>query len=82
MIPLERSLAALVMERGETGYVADVSQRPDLQLPRAAARELFRSALSTPLRLRGAVVGVLELYSNQPRDWTREQIRLVEWHFG
>ncbi len=75
----ERSFASLIVERGETGYLEDIALRPDLQCLEGSAGDPFRSLLAAPLRMRGQIMGVVEIFSRQPRRWTVEQFRLIEW---
>lgn len=76
--PLEGSLAQVVLQKDQTAYVDDLQRRPDLSAPFDQAGR-FRSALATPVRLRGRNAGILVVCSRQPAHWTQEQFRLVEW---
>jgi signal transduction histidine kinase/CheY-like chemotaxis protein len=78
-LPAEATLAMMVLERGQPAELADTGLRCDLQLPRPANGRVFRSVLSSPLRLHGRAVGVLEVYSLEPRSWTPRQVELLEW---
>ncbi len=77
-IPLESSFASLVLTRGRTGYLDDISLRPDLRIPQPRSGEPLRCVLASPLRVGGWPIGTLEVYSHQPCSWTDEQIALVE----
>jgi signal transduction histidine kinase/ActR/RegA family two-component response regulator len=79
VIPYERSLASLVMERGETGFLENVGLRPDLAFPESNHHSPFHSVLATPLSVGSTVLGVLEVYSVQPRAWGPSQMRMIEW---
>lgn len=72
------SFAALVMGEGRTAFLDDIAARPDLVVPEPPSRK-FRSVLGTPLRLRDQWVGALELYSYEPRSWTKQEFSLLEW---
>jgi len=76
--PFAKSFAAVVMAHDRTAFVDDLDARPDLFAPGAAGKR-FRSVLATPLRMRGAVVGAVKIYSEHPRTWTSEQFRMIEW---
>ncbi len=52
---------------GKVVDVADVRSNPMLQYPEAAVQEGIGSILAAPLALKDKVVGVLRLYSAQPR---------------
>lgn len=74
-----RSFASLVMEQGRSAYLADVTTRPDLQMPQPLIGPPLRSVLAAPVWMEGRVVAAIEVYSQQPRQWTDEQFRVVEW---
>ena len=74
----DRSFTALVLERGQTGYVQDVALRPDLRIPRPDAGEPLRSILATPLKVRGEALATVEIYSKRPHEWTRQEIVMIE----
>jgi signal transduction histidine kinase len=77
-IPNERSFATLVLTRDRTGYIEDLSLRPDLSVPQPHTGEPVVAILATPLRVRGKAVGSLEVYSRHKTNWSQEQISLVE----
>ena len=77
-IPADQSFAALVLSKGRTGYIEDVSLRPDLRIAQPKEGEPMVAILATPLRLRGVPVGSLEVYSRHRTSWNQEQIALVE----
>lgn len=79
--PFARSFAAVVMAHDRTAFVDDLEARPDLIAPGTAGRK-FRSVLATPLRIHGRVAGAVKIYSEQPRSWTAEQFRMIEWVAG
>jgi signal transduction histidine kinase/ActR/RegA family two-component response regulator len=74
-----RSFSTLVAESGQTAALHDAAIRPDLELPQPSAGRPFRSAIGTPIWLEGQPVATLEVYSHQPREWTEEHFRVVEW---
>jgi len=77
-IPVASSFATLVLAKGRTGYIEDLALRPDLIIPQPREGEPLKAILATPLRVRGAPVGSLEVYSRQNTSWNQEQISLVE----
>ena len=77
-IPLDQSFAVLILGKGRTGYIEDISLRPDLRIPQPKAGEPMVAILATPLRVRGLPVGSLEVYSRQKTTWSQEQVALVE----
>ena len=78
-LPLDRTLAAVVMARGEGGFLEDVALRPDLVFPQPLADSAIRAALAAPVRIHGEMLGALEVYSTETRRWSAEQKRLLEW---
>jgi signal transduction histidine kinase/ActR/RegA family two-component response regulator len=77
-IPAEKSLAAMVLECGETGYIADLSLRPELQIPSSLTGGPMQSILSAPLHLGPGRVGTLEVYTRQPHAWTKHETSVIE----
>lgn len=79
---VEQSFAQLSTETGRTAYVSDTLLRPDLEMPQPAegsGRSRLRSILISPLRLKGRIVGAVEAYSEQPREWTEADFQVIEW---
>jgi PAS domain S-box-containing protein len=74
----EGSFARLVIEKNHTGYLEDISLRPDVSIPQPKEGEPFRSVLAAPLRISGEAIGVLEVYSRDRRTWSDEQMAMVE----
>jgi signal transduction histidine kinase len=77
-IPYAHSFASLVIERGQSGYLEDVTVRPDLQFPQTASGQACGAILAAPLKVGRRTVGSLEVYAPQPRSWSSEQVALVE----
>lgn len=78
LLPFDRSFARLVLERNQTGYLEDISLRPDVMTPQPKEGEQFRSILAAPLRINGHAVGTLEAYSRERKNWSDEQIGMIE----
>jgi signal transduction histidine kinase len=77
-LPFAQSFTALIMSLGQTGYLEDLSLRPDLCIPQPREGEPFRSVLSSPLRVRGHCVGTVEVYAPQRQSWGEAQIAMIE----
>ncbi|HSU67014.1 MAG TPA: ATP-binding protein [Tepidisphaeraceae bacterium] len=77
-ITSEQSFGALILSRGRTGYIEDLSVRPDLRVPQPKAGEPIAAILATPLRVRGVPIGSLEVYSRHKTSWNQEQVALLE----
>ena len=78
VVPHEQSFAALVFEQGRTGYLEDVSLRPELRVPQPTAGEPVVAVLATPLVVKGNAIGTLEVYSRERRSWSDDQLALAE----
>jgi GAF domain-containing protein len=63
---------------GRTVFVPDVATDERVLYREQAKQEGIASMLSVPMKLRGAVVGVLRLYTAIPREFTEEETRFVE----
>lgn len=77
-LPLSQSFASLVLARGQTGYIEDLTLRPDLVVPRVPGEERFRSVLGSPLRVHGRGIGTIEIYHRQKQAWSDSQVALIE----
>jgi len=73
------SFGALAIEAKKTAALPDVMARPDIQLPQPAVGAPFRSVLASPIWINGQIIGAVEIYAREPRDWTEEEFRLVQW---
>jgi sugar diacid utilization regulator len=66
-------------EQGRTVVVPDVMEDEAFAPWRPLAREYeYRSMMSVPLRVRGRVIGVLNGYSANPREYSAAQLDVVE----
>jgi signal transduction histidine kinase len=75
--PFARSFCAVLVSEERTASV-DLGKRPDFALPHMNGTQ-FRSLLGTPLRIKGQIVGAVKAYSDEPKEWTREHFRIIEW---
>ena len=67
-----------VIDEDKPVVLFDVANEPGFQYPQEAQKEGIRSVLVVPLRLHGAIIGVLRVYSAQPHRFSGEEIALVE----
>jgi signal transduction histidine kinase/putative methionine-R-sulfoxide reductase with GAF domain len=77
-IRMDQSFASLVLSRGKTAYIEDLSLRPDLAVLQPRSGAPMVSVLAVPLRVGGWPVGTLELYSARKTAWSEEQVALAE----
>jgi len=78
-VPLDRSLAGLVVREGRTASLDDLSLRPDFLFATPVGNRPFRSVLAAPLAAEAKVTGAVEFYSTEPGPWTQDAFRLAEW---
>ena len=68
---------AYVARRGRSLTIEDFGKDPRFVLPAFAARERVTGYLGVPLKLGKEVLGVLEVYTREPRRFTADEIRLL-----
>ena len=68
---------ASVARRGRSLTIEDFSKDNRFVLPAFAARERVTGYLGVPLKLGKEVLGVLEVYTREPRRFTADEIRLL-----
>lgn len=62
---------------GKAVSVYDVAQDPTATYPKEMAEEGIKSILSVPISLKGKVIGVMRLYTSEPRDFTDDEITFM-----
>lgn len=70
--PLDRATL-----KGEPVWVEDVRRDSRFQYPEAAEREGLVSALCVPVTLHDEIIGVLRVYSDQRREFDREEVEFL-----
>ena len=74
-IDADHSLAACM--KGEIVHILDTANDPRIQYPEEAKAEGIVSMLSVPMMMSDRVVGVLRLYTSQPRSFSEEELMFV-----
>ncbi len=64
--------------KGKIVHIPDVQSDPQIQYPDDAGAEGIVSILSVPMILRERVVGVLRLYTSEPRTYSEEELHFVQ----
>ena len=64
--------------QGKTISVYNVIEDPRAQYPKEAEEEGIASIISVPLRIKGGVIGVMRLYTPEPREFSSEEINSAE----
>ena len=68
---------AFVARRGRSLTIEDFAKDTRFVLPAFASRERVTGYLGVPLKLGKEVVGVLEVYTREPRRFTADEVRLL-----
>jgi len=63
---------------GKTISVYNVIEDSSAQYPKEAEEEGIASIISVPLRIKGRVIGVMRLYTPDPREFSEEEINSAE----
>jgi signal transduction histidine kinase len=63
---------------GKSVCISDVLNDPRIQYPEAARREGIASMLSIPMRSYGGVRGIMRIYSDKRREFTKEEIDFLD----
>ena len=63
---------------GTTVMVEDCASDPRIQFPKEFTEEGIVSLLTVPLRVRGQVIGVMRLSTKERREFTEQELRLIE----
>lgn len=71
----DKSITEAMM--GKAVSIYDVASDPRAIYPKEAAEEGIRSILSVPISLKGTVIGVLRLYTSEPRDFSDDEITFI-----
>jgi signal transduction protein with GAF and PtsI domain len=69
-----------IAESLQDGPVAiyDVTDDPRIQYPEAAQKEGIASILAVPIYVRGEVVGAMRVYTDEPWEFTLEDVNFVQ----
>jgi GAF domain-containing protein len=75
--PLDSEISILESLEGTPVMVYDATNDSRIQYPEEAKKEGIASILSVPIPVKGNVIGVLRIYTSQPREFTDDEIELV-----
>ena len=64
--------------KGKTIHLRDATGDGRFQYPEAARKEGLISVLSTPLMVDGKAIGLIRVYSDSERDFTRDESEFME----
>ncbi len=75
--PIDADYSIAECLRGKIVHIPDVLSDPQVQYPEDAEAEGIVSILSVPMILRERVVGVLRLYSAEPRSYSENELQFA-----
>ncbi len=75
-VDAERSIAEAL--EGRVVAVADCATDPRVQYPRQCVEEGLRGILTVPLETRGQVIGVMRLFTAEPREFGGDEIEFFK----
>jgi PAS domain S-box-containing protein len=77
-IPIDRSPSGVVLKTGQYYVVPDIFEEPGDKPGMDFARELgFSAQLSMPMKRKGEVIGLLNIYMTDPHEFTQGEIAFV-----
>ncbi len=62
---------------GKAVSIYDVDSDPRATYPQQAAEEGIKSILSVPINLKGNVIGVMRIYTSEPREFSDDEITFI-----
>jgi GAF domain-containing protein len=77
-IPVGQSVSGLAVRDRKTLSIKDVQSDPRYAYPDVARKEGLRSLLCVPMMVQDKILGVLNLYTTEVRDFPDEEIRLLQ----
>lgn len=75
--PMSVDLSMAEALKGHPVAVLDAGRDPRVQYRSQAVTEGIASMLSVPIRLRDQVIGVMRVYTDEPREFSTEEIEFV-----
>jgi signal transduction histidine kinase len=76
-LDIHSSLVGRVLHTGAAVCVEDVRREPAFRLADVAEREELRGLLSVPMRSKGQIVGVLNVYTGETRNFRSHDVTLL-----
>ncbi len=76
-IDSSKSLAETT-QTGKPVWIRDATVDSRIQYPDEAKKEGIASILSVPLKIRGEVIGALRVYTSEEREFSEQEIRILE----
>jgi len=76
-LKLGEGVAGKVAATNKPIIVPDVTQKKEYRFRDIAVKEGLRSLLCVPMRMKGKVIGVINLYTSKPHRFTQSEINLL-----
>jgi len=77
-IKIWEGISGRALQEQRTIQVADVSKAPDFRYPEVARKEGLVSLVTSPIKVNGRALGVLNGYSSQPRQFNSDDCTIFE----
>ena len=75
--PLDADKSIADTLKGQSILIEDATIDPRMQYPEEAKREGIVSILSVPISVKGKVIGVLRIYTSQPRKFSDDENEFI-----
>ena len=76
-LKIGKSLISRVVKQGKALMVKDVTKEADYLYPELAKKEGVRSLVSVPMLAKGTVIGVVNVYSDEGRVFSDDDMRVL-----
>ena len=78
----DESIVSQVMRTGESISVKKLGRDPRFKYPELAARAGWESLLAVPLKVKNHITGAIELFSFEPREFSRTDLEKISVMIG
>ena len=75
--PVEADKSISGSLQGKTVLIYNVANDPRAQYPKEAEKEGISSILSIPMTVKGKIIGVLRIYTSEPRKFSYDEIEFI-----
>jgi signal transduction protein with GAF and PtsI domain len=75
--PVEADKSISGSLKGKTVLIYNVTNDPRAQYPKEAGKEGIASILSIPMTVKGEIIGVLRIYTSEPRKFSYDEIEFI-----
>ena len=75
--PVEADKSISGSLKGKTVLIYNVTNDPRAQYPKEAEKEGIASILSIPMTVKGSIIGVLRIYTSEPRKFSYDEVEFI-----